>query len=63
MTPRLRRFLLLVLGCVAYAAFTVLTPTRVWAGIMLVGCLVALLGVLWWMAKEPFPWRLPWRRP
>lgn len=62
MTPRLRRFLLLVLGVAAYAAFTVLTPMKVWAGIMLVVGLAALLWCLWLLAAVPFPWRLPWRR-
>ena len=62
MTPRLRRFLLLVLGVAAYVAFTVLTPLKVWAGIMLGVCVALLLVVLWWLAAEPFPWPLPWRR-
>lgn len=62
MIPRLRRFLLLVLGFAAYAAFTVLTPTRVWAWIMLAVLAVVLLGWLWWIAKDPLPWPFPWRR-
>ena len=56
MTPRVRRFALLVLGFAAYAAFTVLIPMRIWAGTMLVVCGGMLLWVFWMLAKEPFPW-------
>jgi hypothetical protein len=62
MSPRLRRFLLLLGGVAAYAAFTVLTPTRVWAGTMVAVCGVLLLWILWQLAKDPWPWRWPWRR-
>lgn len=62
MTPRVRRFAPLVLGFAAYAAFTVVTPLHVWAPTMLVVCLALLLGIFWLLAKEPFPWKLPWRR-
>lgn len=57
MTPRVRRFLLLVLGVAAYAAFTVLTPLRIWAGIMLVVGLAVLLWLCWHLAATPWPWR------
>lgn len=59
LTPRLRRFLLLLLGFAAFAAFSVLTPLRVWAWIMLGVFLAVLLAGCWWLAREPFPWRRP----
>jgi hypothetical protein len=62
MTPRWRRFLLLLGGFAAYAAFTVLTPMKIWAGTMLVVSLAVFVWLCWHLAKEPFPWSLPWWR-